>query len=51
MDHKKQWQQSLKNNSSTENAIAVVGFKAALLVGKIYYEILHNTGLILKEFR
>ena len=30
------WEQNLKNNSKLENAIAVIGFKAALIIGKSY---------------
>ena len=35
MDYQlKLWEHTLKNNSKVENAIAVAGFKAALLVGE-----------------
>ena len=34
MDQQKMWENNLMENSKVENAIAVAGFKAALLVGK-----------------
>ena len=34
MDKHKMWENNLKKNSNVENAIAVAGFKAALLVGE-----------------
>jgi hypothetical protein len=35
MDQQKMWENNLKRNSKVENAIAVAGLKAALLVGEI----------------
>merc|ERR1711915_943534 len=32
------WEQNLKNNSKLENAIAVIGFKAALIIGILSHE-------------
>ena len=34
MDQQKIWEDTLKNNTAIENAIAVAGLKSALLVGK-----------------
>ena len=34
MDQQKMWENNLMENSKVENAIAVAGFNAALLVGK-----------------
>ena len=34
MDQQKIWEDNLKKNTATENAIAVAGLKSALLVGK-----------------
>ena len=34
MDQRKMWENNLMENSKVENAIAVAGFKAALLVGE-----------------
>ena len=34
MDHQKIWEDNLSKNSNVENAIAVVGFRAALLIGE-----------------
>ena len=34
MDQQKLWENNLKTNSNLENTIAVIGFKAALLIGK-----------------
>ena len=37
MDQQKMWENHLKKNSKVDNAIAVAGLKAALLVGEKSY--------------
>jgi hypothetical protein len=49
MDQQKIWEDNLKKNTAIENAIAVAGLKAALLVGKHSFHFHCHTNLLLRN--
>ena len=49
MDQQNIWEDNLKKNTAIENAIAVAGLKAALLVGKNSFHFHFRKNLLFKE--
>ena len=49
MDQQKIWEDNLKKNTAIENAIAVAGLKAALLVGKNCFHVHCYRNLLIRN--